>query len=474
MLSFEEYASVDAVGWAERIRLGEVTPREVVDAAITRAEQVNPAINAFATKLFEQARSIASAGPTGPLAGVPWVIKDLFQTMPGVPVANGSRAYADVVGDEDSELVKRYRRAGLVILGTSTSPELALSGTTESTLYGVTRNPWNLDRTSGGSSGGASALVAAGVVPAAHASDGGGSIRGPASCCGLFGLKPSRGRVPVAPDRSEGWLGCSVTHAVTRSVRDSAALLDATHGSELGSRYVAPPPRNAFAKAAAREPGRLRIAFHWRTHPDITPDPACIAAVEDAAALCASLGHEVENVAPEFDYRALAGAFGVLVVAAIAATVRSRAAVLGRKSIDDLLEETTREFATYGQGISAVDLLDANDAFMAAATVVAQFQRTFDVILTPTMGRPPVQIGSASLMQPAAGYAAATMPFNCFASLQNMTGQPAMNVPLYWADGLPIGVQFAGRIGEEELLFSLAHQLEIARPWCGRRPRLTV
>ena len=472
MLSFDEYVAVDAVGWAERIRRGEITALEVVDAAIARAERVDPVINAFATRLFEQARADASARPSGPFAGVPWVIKDLFQTIAGAPVTNGSRAYAGVVGAEDAELIKRYRRAGLVMLGTSTSPELGLAATTESTLHGVTRNPWDLDRTSGGSSGGASALVAAGVVPAAHATDGGGSIRGPASCCGLFGLKPSRGRVPVAPGRSEGWLGCSASHAVTRSVRDSAALLDATHGPEPGSRYVAPPPRDTFAKAAAREPGRLRIACHWRTHPDVTPDPVRIAAVEDAAALCASLGHEVENVAPELDYRSLASAFGALVVVAVAAEVRSRAAALGRKSIDDLLEETTRELAAYGAGIHAVDLMAANDYFMTTALAVAQFQQTYDVILTPTMGRPPLQIGSASLMQPAAGYSAATVPFNCFASLQNMTGQPAMTVPLYWAEGLPIGVQFAGRMGEEELLFSLAHQLEVARPWFERRPGL--
>jgi amidase len=340
MLSFEDYVAVDAVGWAERIRRREVTAREVVEAAIARAEQVGPTINAFATRLFEQARAEAAAKPSGPLAGVPWVTKDYLQTMPGVPVANGSRAYEGVMGAEDSELITRYRRAGLVILGTSTCPELALSATTESTLYGVTRNPWSLDRTSGGSSGGASALVAAGVVPAAHATDGGGSIRGPASCCGLFGLKPSRGRVPVAPGRTEGWLGCSASHAVTRSVRDSAALLDATHGPELGSRYVAPPPRGGFLEAAGREPGRLRIAYHHQTHPDVTPDRACIDAVEDAARLCASLGHEVEPIAPDLDYRSLSAAFGVLVISAIAATVRSRAAALG-KPIDDLLEQTT-------------------------------------------------------------------------------------------------------------------------------------
>ncbi|MBV9540254.1 MAG: amidase, partial [Alphaproteobacteria bacterium] len=249
MIAFDDYVATDAIGWAERVRTKDVTALELIDAAIARAEAVNPKINAIAAKAYDMARAAARAGLGGPLAGVPWAVKDMYQTVEGVPLTNGSRAYADYVGKSDTELVKRFKRAGLNIFCTSTAPEFAISATTESTLHGLTRNPYDLTRTSGGSSGGASALVAAGVLPAAHATDGGGSIRGPAFCCGLFGLKPSRGRVPIAPGRTEGWLGCSTSHAVTRSVRDSALLLDVTHGPEPGSRYVAPPPRGTYLDA---------------------------------------------------------------------------------------------------------------------------------------------------------------------------------------------------------------------------------
>ncbi|MBV9539828.1 MAG: amidase, partial [Alphaproteobacteria bacterium] len=373
----------------------------------------------------------------------------------------------------DTELVKRFKRAGLNIFCTSTAPEFAISATTESTLHGLTRNPYDLTRTSGGSSGGASALVAAGVLPAAHATDGGGSIRGPAFCCGLFGLKPSRGRVPIAPGRTEGWLGCSTSHAVTRSVRDSALLLDVTHGPEPGSRYVAPPPRGTYLDATKRPPGKLRIAYHWQTRADTAADPDCIAAVEDAARLCAELGHIVEPAAPTLDYFGLARAFGVGVLTAVAAAVDGRAAELGRENIDDLLEETTREYAKYARAMTALQLNAANGAFMQAAESIARFQETYDVILTPTMGKPAVKLGVAALMQPAALCDAGHLGYSSFTAIYNQTGQPAMNVPLHWnADGLPVGVQFAGRIGGEELLFSLAAQLEQARPWFNRRPAL--
>jgi Asp-tRNA(Asn)/Glu-tRNA(Gln) amidotransferase A subunit family amidase len=397
-------------------------------------------------------------------------MKDLYQTIEGVPVTNGSRAFAGVVGQSDSLLVQRYRAAGVNIVCTSTTPELAISATTESTLYGATRNPWDLARTSGGSSGGASALVAAGVLPAAHATDGGGSIRGPASCCGLFGLKPSRGRVPIAPGRTEGWGGCSTTHAVTRSVRDSAVLLDLAHGAEPGSRYVAPPPRAAFADAVEREPGQLRIAFNWRTRAGVEPDPVCIEAVRDAARLCEDLGHIVEEAAPDLDDERLARSFGLVVVVSAAVAASRRAKALGLTALDQHFEPVTAEYVEIAKRVSAERYAVANDRFMAAALTVSEFQETYDVILTPTMGRPPVEIGAACLMQTAEAYAAATLPFSCFTALQNQTGQPAMTVPLFWSgDSLPIGVQFAGRLGEEELLFSLAAQLERARPWFARR-----
>lgn len=470
MLSFDDYVAGDAVAWAGRIRAGEVSAAEVTEAAIARAEAVNPAINAIAAPLFDRARAAAAGPLDGPLAGVPWVMKDLYQTIEGVPLTNGSRAYAGEVGKVDSELTRRYRAAGLNIMATSTAPEFALAATTESTLYGQTRNPWDLGRTPGGSSGGAAALVAAGVVPAAHATDGGGSIRGPASCCGLFGLKPSRGRVPIAPGRTEGWLGCSTTHAVSRSVRDSALLLDLSHGPEPGSRYVAPPPTGSFAAAADRAPGRLRIAFHSQSRNGLTPDPDCLAALEDAAKLCESLGHIVEPVAPPVDIDALSMALGIGVLSSLAVAVNNRAGALGRTSIEDLLEQVTVEYVAIAERFTAQHILLANDIFMTTALQMAQFQEDWDLILTPTMGRPPIPIGAGSMLQPSAGFDAATGPFSCYTAIYNATGQPAVSVPLYWSEeGLPIGVQFAARLGEEELLFSLGRQLEEARPWFGRR-----
>ncbi len=475
MLAFDDYVAADATAWAQRVQAGEVTAAELAEAAIARAEAVNPSINAIATRTYAQARTRAQASPSGPFGGVPWIVKDLYQTMTGVPVTNGSRAFADVVGQEDAELVLRFNAAGLNTICTSTTPELGLAAVTESTLYGQTRNPWNLEHTPGGSSGGASALVAAGVAPAAHATDGGGSIRGPASCCGLFGLKPSRGRLPIAPGRTEGWFGCSVTHAVTRSVRDSARLLDATHGPEPGSRFVAPPPKGLFADAVGRPPGQLRIAYHCRTREGITPDPECVRAVEAAARLCESLGHVVEPAAPEVKLDDLGRAFGVSVLSSLLSTLKSRARVLGVDDVLDRVEETTRDYAKIAEAFTAVHLLMCNDVFMTTAIQMARFQETYDLILTPTMGLPPVPVGAGTLLQPAADFDRVTQAFSCFTAIYNATGQPAMTVPLHWSpEGLPIGVQFAGRLGEEELLFSVAGQLEQAQPWFDRRPPLAA
>lgn len=471
MLSFEEYVDADATAWAERVRRGEVGAAELLEAAIARAEAVQPVVNGIAARLYERARERARRGLSGPLAGVPWAMKDLFQPIAGAPLTNGSRLYAGNVGREDALLVRRYEEAGLNTFCTTTTPELAIAATTESTLYGPTRNPWDPTRIAGGSSGGAAALVAAGVLPAAHATDGGGSIRGPASCCGLFGLKPSRGRVPVAATRTEGWGGCSTTHAVTRSVRDSALLLDVAHGPEPGSRYVAPPPRGRFVDAVSRPPGRLRIAYHWETRPGVDPDPECVAAVEFTAALCQELGHEVEPAAPRLDLEALARAFGRVVLVSVAALVAARATERGVDALDDELEETTRGFVAIARTIPALALHQANDAFMEAARVVAEFQTRWDLILCPTLGRPPIPLGEATPERPLGEFDTATRALNCFTALQNQTGQPAMTVPLHWTtDGLPVGVQCAGRVGEEELLFSLAGQLEAARPWFHRRP----
>ena len=325
-IAFEDYVRHDATALAAGVRNGDFTPQELVETAIARAEAVNPKINAVATALYDQGRAAAGQPLSGPFAGAPFVMKDLNQGLAGVRLTNGSMAFKDNVCKSDSESARRYRAAGLVFIATSTTPEFGLTFTTESALFGKTRNPWALDRIAGGSSGGAAALTAAGVVPMAHATDGGGSIRIPASACGLFGLKVSRGRTPVGMGRTEGWSGLGVSHAVTRSVRDSAALLDATHGPEAGSRYVAPPPHGTFLSALDRAPRKLKIAMQTRTWADAPVHPECEAATLAAAKLCRDLGHEVEEARPDIDVEALQRALIVTLSAHTAATVAARAA----------------------------------------------------------------------------------------------------------------------------------------------------
>jgi Asp-tRNA(Asn)/Glu-tRNA(Gln) amidotransferase A subunit family amidase len=472
-LSFDDYVGLDAVGLAQLIRARKVSAAEALDAAIARADAVNPRINAIVERLDDRARAAAAAGLSGPLAGVPWAVKDLGHDIAGVRLTSGSRGFKDYVPRTDSESVRRMRAAGLNIVCTTTSPEFGLTVTTESTLHGQTRNPWNLERTSGGSSGGASALVAAGVVPAAHATDGGGSIRVPAACCGLFGLKPSRGRTPVAVGRTEGWNGLGVSHAVTRSVRDSAAILDALHGPEPGSRYVAPPPAGTFLAAAGRPPGRaLRIALQLAPSSGVAVDPACITAARDAAKLCEDLGHDVEEAAPALDFDALSRAMTMVTSSHTAAAFAARGVALGRAMTAADMELATGGFVHLGQTATALDMVAADQAFMTAAIAVARFQETYDLILTPVLAKPPVKLGEVALNQTLQAYGSAFSAFCPFTALANQTGQPAMSVPLFWSDGLPIGVQFAARLGEEELLFSLAHQLEQARPWFDKRAAL--
>jgi Asp-tRNA(Asn)/Glu-tRNA(Gln) amidotransferase A subunit family amidase len=468
-LSFDDYVRHDALGLAELIRTGQVTAAEVIEVAIARAEAVNPKINAIVEPLYDRARAAASTDLTGPLAGVPWAVKDLGHEIEGVRLTSGSRGFKAYVAPSDSESVRRMRAAGLNIFATSTSPEFGLTVTTESTLNGQTRNPWDLTRVAGGSSGGAAALVAAGVLPAAHATDGGGSIRVPGACCGLFALKPSRGRTPVAVGRTEGWNGLGCSHAVTRSVRDSAALLDATHGPELGSRYVAPAPKGTFLEAAGRTPGRLRIALQLAPANGTSVDPVCVEAARDAARLCESLGHIVEEAVPDIDGVALGRAMMMVTSTHTAAAFAARGLALGREMGLDDMEEATAGFVAIGRAATAMDLADADQAFMTAAIAMARFQQTYDLVLTPVLAKPPVELGTISLDQPLAQYGANFGAFCPFTALANQTGQPAMSMPLYWHDGLPIGVQFAARLGEEALLFSLAHQLEQARPWFDRR-----
>jgi amidase len=465
----------DLVGLAEMVRRREASPGELLDEAIARAEALNPRLNFLTQRHYDYARQAIARGlPDGPFSGVPWLLKDLNTFLAGEVTGQGSRYYAGNRPTVTSELVRRYERAGLVIFGKTASPEFGLTPTTESKANGRTRNPWNPERTAGGSSGGAASAVAAGVLPAAHATDGGGSIRIPASCCGLFGLKPSRGRMPMGPARTEGWGGMSTPHVVSWSVRDSAALLDATHGLEPGSRYGAPTPERPFLQDVGRPPGNLRIALNVVSPSGSPVDPECAEAARQAARLCESLGHQVTEAAPKLDAAAIGRASSVIVRASVASDLRAREAATGVKPSPDVLEAMTWSMLEQGEKLTAMEFVRANEALQQAAVQVALFMADYDVILSPTLGQPPIPLG---VLDPSpADFKAwyeAVQRFSPFTALQNQTGQPSMSVPLAMSKaGLPIGVMFSGRYGDEGLLFRLAGQLEQAAPWKGRRPRL--
>ena len=463
--SFDEMAWLDGFAQAELVRRGEVTAVELVEGAIARIERLNPRLNAVVTCEFERALETARRGaPAGPFGGVPYLLKDLAVEWEGVRFTEGSRFLRDNVSRHDQELTKRLRRAGLIFLGKTNTPEFGSMPTCESALFGVTRNPWDLSRTPGGSSGGSAAAVASGMVPMAYGNDAGGSIRFPASCCGLFGLKPTRARLPFGPEYGDVFSGLAVEHALTRSVRDSAVLLDATAGPDLGDPYWAPPPARPFAEEVGADPGRLRVAFTRRAPGGRPVHPDCVAAVEDAANLCADLGHEVvEGELPGTEDR-VGGAVGVVFDVAVAWIVAYWVRKLGREPGADELEPATRAWVEKGRRVAAADYLLAIEDLQAFSRVVARYLTEVDVWLTPTLGEPPLPIG-ADL---------ASSAFIAFpAWVANVTGNPAMSVPLFWnGEGLPIGVHFLGRFGDEATLLRLASQLEAARPWSGRAPAI--
>jgi Asp-tRNA(Asn)/Glu-tRNA(Gln) amidotransferase A subunit family amidase len=463
----------DALGLADLVRQRQVSASELLDLAIAQAEALNPHFNFMARKHYEFARAAIAAGlPNGPFTGVPWLLKDLNIYIEGEVTGQGSRYYADNRGKVTSELVRRYQKAGLVIFGKTTAPEFGLTATTESKATGLTRNPWNPEHIAGGSSGGAAAAVAAGVIPAAHATDGGGSIRIPASCCGLFGLKPSRGRVPMGPLRTEGWGGMSVHHAVTRSVRDCAALLDATHGLEPGSRYGAPTPERPFLAEIARSPGKLRIALNVTAMAGTPVDPECIEAARAAARLCESLGHHVEEAAPTLDVAAIGRAAYTIISSSVAADLQDHEAATGVKPSLDVIEAVTLAYYEMGLKMTGVGFARANNDLQTAAVAIGQFMERFDLMLSPTVAAPPLKLGIIGLSPEDVGsYYKAVGAFTPFTGLQNQTGQPSMSVPLAMSkSGLPIGVMFSARYGDEATLFRLAGQLEQAAPWAARRP----
>lgn len=471
-LRFDEYRAFDALGLAQALRRGELQPREVLDAALERLQAVNPRVNAV-THLNEPALQAArhtTAAPEGPFGGVPYFIKDLHAPVKGMPLTHGSRLFAGNVMDFDSETVVRLRRAGLVVLGRTASPEFGMSASTEPALTGPTRNPWNLEHTAGGSSGGAAAAVAAGIVPAAHATDSGGSIRIPAACNGLVGLKPTRGLLPTGPHRGEANHGLSHEHAVTRSVRDCAALLDATVGPDAGAPYFTAPPARSYQQLAAEPPRRLRVAFTCRTFKGQAVHPECQAAVEHTARLLAGLGHDVEEGSPDFDATALGAATGVLLLTGLAALVQAREATLGRSAREDELEPLTWAAIRLGQATPGVAYAAQFARINHEVRRIARFFETVDVLLTPALAQPPVKLGTLSTQTHTLdSFSEAMSAFCPFTGAFNATGQPAISLPLHWtADGLPVGVQAVGRFGDDATLLQLATQLELAQPWFHR------
>jgi amidase len=473
MGGFDQYRDHDGLALAALVRTGDVTARELLDAAVDRAERVDPALNVLSRKLYAFGEAMLDELPAGgAFLGVPFLLKDVSAMLAGTVTSQGSRLFADFMATSDSTLVERYRRAGVVIFGKTTSPEMALAASTESTYCGTTRNPWNLERTAGGSSGGAAAAVAAGIVPVAHASDGGGSIRIPASCCGLFGLKPTRARTPNGPFVGEGWGGLSAQHVISRSVRDSAAMLDATHGMAPGDPYCAPYYGGRFLDEVTTPPGRLRIAFQRAPLSGAAVDPECVKGAEDTAALLERLGHSVVEARPPGDWDELGNALWVLVASNVSRTVKRRVAELGREARPEDVDRATWNAVEFSATLPVEAYPDALATIHLQGRRMAAFHENHDVVMSPTLAQPPVPLGIQHTNNPdQAAYVEALYAFTPFTQLFNLTGQPSMSVPLHWTeDGLPVGVMFSAAFGDEATLLRLAGQLEQAQPWFSHIP----
>jgi amidase len=470
-MAIKEYGKYDGVGLADLVRTKQVSASELLDEAIARTEKVDPAINAVVVRHDDHARRQIDKGlPDGPFSGVPFLLKDL-DLIEGTRTTFGASVFKDNVADHTGTLAQRFLKAGLTIFGKSASPEFGLLPTTECRLFGPTRNPWNLAHSSGGSSGGAAAAVAARIVPVAHASDGGGSIRIPASASGVFGLKPSRARNPLGPDRGEGWGGFACGHVVSISVRDSAVMLDAVCGPEASSPYVAPPPERPFAQEVGRDPGKLRIAFSDKSPYGDPIDPEIAAAVRDVATLLAGLGHHVEERAPGL--AADPGpVMGAIVGANTALSVRLAEQRFGRAMTADDFEILTLAMARNAQAQTATDYVAAQLAAFQISRGLAAFFASVDVFLCPTLCTPPLRIGELNPMSEDPAHILPILRrYMPGTSMFNMSGQPAMSVPLAWNKaGLPLGMMFAARFGDEATLFRLAAQLEQARPWKDKLP----
>lgn len=470
-MTSQEFAALDGLALAGAIRNGSLTPREALDTAVGILEAVNPRLNAVVCKAYDHAEQTLRAGVgSGPFAGVPFLVKDLSLPIKGLRQTGGSRFFSDYVPDSDSTLAERHRAAGLVTIGRTASTELGLGPVTEPAAFGPCRNPWDTGRQTGGSSGGSAAAVAAGIVPIAHATDGGGSIRMPASHCGIFGLKPSRGRLPAGPLLGDAWNGLAVPHVVTRSVRDSAAMLDATAGPAPGDPYAAPGFSGPFLPLVSQDPQSLRIAMTVETPWGAPVHPAVRAGTEAAARLLESLGHHVEPAAISVDLEEFYRHAWVISGANVAVSVTARARALGREPREDELEPATWAILRHARAASAEDYARAVQWAHGLGRRMGAFFTKFDVALSPVYAAPPLSVGSLSMQtRDLETYSRMLWEARPFTAIYNMSGGPAMSVPLaQTTDGLPVGVHFGAEIGREDLLFRLAGQLERAAPWRER------
>jgi len=475
MISLKDYTSYDATGLADLVARKQVKPEELLEAALQAVSKVNPKLNAVLQTLPERAQGEIRAGlPKGPFTGVPFMIKELVLHAKGVRQDSGSRLAQGTIPQSDTELMARFRNAGLVLAGTTQTPEMGYNPTTETVAFGPTHNPWNLNHSPGGSSGGSGAAVAAGIVPMAHANDGGGSIRIPAACDGLVGLKPTRDRTPTGPDYADPLCGLAIEFAVTRTVRDTAALLDAVAGPDVGAPSVCVTPPRPYRMEVGAPTGRMRIAWTTTAPSGAKAHPECVKAVHETVKLLEELGHELVEDRPPLEWEAFLKNVHQIWIAFNALSVDAAALATGRKIGPDTLEAVTLACVEEARKMSATDLLIAMAHQNTISRQVAEWFLKYDTLLTPTVGKPPPPLGEIN--QNRAGmkpfeWTQQVFTYCPFTPLFNSTGQPAISLPLHWTpDGLPVGVQFAGRFGDESTLIRLASQLEQARPWAAKRP----
>lgn len=494
-MKFEEYVQHDAIGLADLVRRGELKPSELVNAALSRAEAVQPRLNALVRRMDEEHRRQLQQplDTSHPFVGVPFLLKDLFQEVAGWPMGSGSRSMQSIKAEADSDVVRRWRQAGLIFVGQTNTPEFGARNVTEPHAGGPSRNPWDLTRTPGGSSGGSASAVAAGVVPMAGANDGGGSIRIPAACCGLFGLKAGRGRISMGPLFGEGMNGAAVQGVLSRSVRDTAASLNVLQGPEPHAPYFMPPPQRSYLEAANEPPRRLRIGFSWASPLGTEVHPQARRAVEEAARLLESLGHHVEEAAPDVDGVQLSQDFLLswfACQAVIVDDIISKGSAFARD-----FEPDTRAMAAVGRSVGGPELVRSQSRWNEHVQALSRFHQRFDFWLSPTLSAPPIRIGEmdtprslqlinelasglrlSGLLRHTPQFKQVTtqnLAWTPYTQLANITGRPAMSVPLHWTqEGLPLGVQFTGALDSEFTMLQLAFQLEAAQPWFTRRPTL--